>query len=60
MEIVAGREIEYMKTKTKLSSIYGMMAQDPVKQTVIFSNGKFHYDNKSHEELLAASNRKAF
>lgn len=57
---VAGREIEYMKAKAKLNSIYGMMAQDPVKQSVIFSNGKFHYDNKSHEELLEASNRKAF
>lgn len=57
---VPGREIEYMKAKAKLNSIYGMMAQDPVKQSVIFSNGKFHYDNKSHEELLEASNRKAF
>ena len=57
---VAGREIEYMKAKAKLNSIYGMMAQDPVKQSVIFQNGKYHYDNKSHEELLAESNKKAF
>lgn len=57
---VPGREIEYMKAKAKLNSIYGMMAQDPIKQSVIFQNGKYHYDNKSHEELLEQSNRKAF
>ena len=31
---VAGSEILYLKSKNKLNSIYGMMAQDPVKHSI--------------------------
>jgi hypothetical protein len=33
---VIGHELYYMKSKNKINSIYGMMAQDPVKQTIDF------------------------
>lgn len=57
---VEGQELYYMKSKNKINSIYGMMAQDPVKQTIDFINEDFikHADNP--EELLIASNKKAF
>lgn len=57
---VAGQEIYYMKSKNKLNSIYGMMAQKPVKQNVIFSNGEWSNANDPVEELLDISNGKAF
>ena len=57
---VAGQEIYYMKSKNKLNSIYGMMAQNPVKQDIIF-DGDFHYNEEiSNNELLEKYNRKAF
>lgn len=57
---VAGEELYYLKSKNKLNSIYGMMAQDPVKQAYDYINDEFvkHIDNP--EELLLLSNKKAF
>lgn len=57
---VAGQEIYYMKSKNKLNSIYGMMAQDPVKQSIIFSSGEWLSGGEDMTELLDASNKKAF
>lgn len=57
---VRGQEIYYMKSKNKLNSIYGMMAQDPVKQNTIFSNGEWSAGNDPVSELLEASNNKPF
>lgn len=57
---VPGQEIYYMKSKNKLNSIYGMMAQDPVKQSIVFSNGDWESGEESMEDLLDASNKKAF
>lgn len=38
---VDGQEIYYMKSKNKLNSIYGMMAQDPGKIHQLFTAGEF-------------------
>lgn len=57
---VPGQEIYYMKSKNKLNSIYGMMAQDPVKQNAIFNNGEWSTGDVPIAELLEASNSKAF
>lgn len=57
---VAGQEIYYMKSKNKLNSIYGMMAQDPVKQNTIFNNGDWSTANDPVQELLDKNNEKAF
>lgn len=57
---VAGQEIYYMKSKNKLNSIYGMMAQDPVKQSTIFTCGDWSTGEEPVEELLDKSNSKAF
>ena len=57
---VPGQEIYYMKSKNKLNSIYGMMAQDPVKQNTIFNNGEWSTGDAPIAELLEASNNKAF
>ena len=57
---VPGQEIYYMKSKNKLNSIYGMMAQDPVKQSTIFINGDWSMGNEPIADLLDISNGKAF
>lgn len=57
---VPGQEIYYMKSKNKLNSIYGMMAQDPVKQNIIFQNGLWSEAHDEPSELLDKYNSKAF
>lgn len=57
---VEGEEVYYMKSKNKLNSIYGMQAQDPVKQSIDFINGEFIERDDDEEELLATYNNKAF
>lgn len=57
---VEGEELHYMKSKNKLNSIYGMMAQDPVKHSIEFINDDFEPDDKDPEELLQVHNGKAF
>ena len=57
---VDGQEVFYMKSKNKLNSIYGMMAQDPVKQSAIFNNGDWSLTDTAIQELLDISNGKAW
>ena len=57
---VEGSELLYMKSKSKLNSIYGMMATDPVKISIIFENGEFSFADSEPRELLQESNHKAF
>lgn len=57
---VSGQEVYYMKSKNKLNSIYGMMAQDPVKQSIDFINGEFIKRQDDPVEILADSNKRAF
>jgi hypothetical protein len=57
---VQGEELYYMKSKNKLNSIYGMMAQDPVKQTIDFIENEFIEHSDNPEELLITSNKRAF
>ena len=57
---VEGQELYYMKAKNKLNAIYGMMAQDPVKQTIDFIDGEFVERKEPISELLMNSNKRAF
>ena len=58
---VKGQEIFYDKAKVLLNSLYGMMAQDPVKHSLIFRQfGDWDEDDTPDEELLGKSNRRAF
>lgn len=58
---VDGKELLYLKSKNKLNSIYGMMAQNPVKEDVLFIDGAFVVDPEADkEQLLIESNKKAF
>ena len=59
---VKGQEIFYDKSKALLNSLYGMMAQDPVKHRQIFKQvGDFDEDtSKTDEQLLKDYNDKAF
>lgn len=55
-----GYEILYMKSKNKLNSTYGMCAQDIGKQTCLYKNGSYVYDEKSLEDILSEAHKKAF
>lgn len=56
-----GEEIFYMKSKNKLNSIYGMMAQDPVKQEIDFlAMEGFIIREDDIGQLLESSNKRAF
>ena len=59
---VKGQEVFYDKAKALLNSLYGMMAQDPVKHNLIFQQvGDWEEDmTLSDEEILGRSNAKAF
>lgn len=57
---VPGEEIYYTKAKNKLNSIYGMSAQDPVKQDIIFENGDWTVANDDPEDILRKTQRHAF
>lgn len=59
---VSGQEIYYDKAKALLNSLYGMMAQDPVKHNLIFKQeGDWEEDTTlSDEEILGRNNQKAF
>lgn len=53
-------EYFYMKSKNKLNSIYGMSAQDPVKQDILFEGGEFKVQEENEEELLLKSYKTAY
>ena len=59
---VKGQEIFYDKAKALLNSLYGMMAQDPVKHNLIFKQvGDWEEDSSlTDEEILGKSNQRAF
>lgn len=58
---VPGQELYYDKAKALLNSLYGMMAQSPVKHSIIYQSiGDWEEDNISDEEILGKSNQKAF
>ena len=57
---VEGQELFYMKSKNKLNSIYGMMAQDPVKQSINFEFEDFIEQEDNPMDLLDKHNNKAF
>ena len=67
---VDGQEVYYTKSKNKLNSIYGMMAQNPVKRSLIYTqegiindDGILDYypeEETPEQELLDKSNRRAF
>ena len=57
---VPGQELLYVKSKNKLNSLYGMCAQDPVKQSILFINNDFQEQNEEEAKLLLEHNKKAF
>lgn len=59
---VKGMEIYYDKAKALLNALYGMMAQDPVKRSILFQKvGDWEEDpSKTTAELLESSNKRAF
>lgn len=58
---VPGQEYQYMKSKNKQNSIYGMTAQDPVKESILYQDEEFIIDTtKTKKELLQDFMKRAF
>lgn len=57
---VEGMETYYQKSKARLNSIYGMMAQNPVKQSITYKDGEFLEGERPENELLQATVNRAF
>ena len=58
---VDSAEIEYMLSKNKINSCYGMTVQDPVKQNILYKNGVFELDERrTPQEILESGKKKAF
>lgn len=57
---VQGQDVYYTKSKNLLNALYGMMAQDPVKQSIEFINGDFVEREDNPEELLYEAVKHSF
>lgn len=57
---VEEQEVYYTKAKNLLNAIYGMMAQNPVKQDIIYNDGEWEEDEKNEIDLLNESQKTAF
>lgn len=57
---VEGQEIFYDKSKNKINACYGMTAQNPVKQPIVYKDGLFYEAEKDERELLEKYGEKAF
>lgn len=58
---VEGSELLYLKSKNKLNSIYGMMAQNPVREQVVFRYNDYVVDtSKTVDEQLLKAGKNAF
>ena len=61
---VEGRDYDYMRAKALLNSIYGMSAQDPIKQNILFRCydiiEPFHEGDEDVHELYIKYMKKAF
>lgn len=56
---ISGMEVYYMKSKNKLNSIYGMSAQDPVKESIIYDEFDYLVEELEPEKVLEQFNRHA-
>lgn len=50
----------YDKIKNKINALYGMTAQNPVKESILFDDGEFTTDDVEPEVLLMRYNKRAF
>lgn len=57
---IQGKEVYYTKEKNKLNSIYGMSAEDPVKQRIIDRGMEYIEETRDARELLEESKERQF
>lgn len=51
---VEGQEYFYLKSKNKINSVYGMTAQDPMKDNVVYRNGSYEKAEREQWALKSA------
>lgn len=54
------RQYQYMKSKNKLNGIYGMSAQDPIRESIQFIDGDYQAVHKTDEEKRQALEKAYF
>lgn len=57
---VEGQEIFYTKEKNKLNSVYGMSAQNPVKQRILLKGLEYVTQNENEEDILYKTRSQQF
>lgn len=57
---VEGKELQYQDSKAKINACYGMAAQNPVKQSIVYCDGEWSETETPEGELLESYNNKAF
>lgn len=57
---VEGQEVLYNVSKAKLNALYGMTAQVPVKQSIIYNGGEWSLGEEAEEDLLKKHNKNAW
>lgn len=55
---VEGKEVYYAKRKAMLNSLYGMMAQDPAKETIVYEGGEYKEEQKTLKKRLSDNQAK--
>lgn len=57
---ITEKDYYYMKSKNLLNSIYGLMVQNPCKQSILFDDCEYNMEDKPIPELLERYNKNAF
>lgn len=57
---VPGQEVEYMKSKNKINSIYGMFVQSPLKKNIKYRDFEYIEEEEPDQETLDRYYKRAF
>lgn len=57
---IPDQEYFYNKSKNLLNAIYGLMVQNPCKQSILFDDCEYNLDDTPVSELLVKYNKKSF
>lgn len=50
---------EYLKSKNKLNSLYGMLVQNPIAEQIVWRDNDYHIEDVSPQELLEEYSKRA-
>lgn len=57
---IESQEYFYMKSKNLLNSIFGLMVENPCKQSILYDDGEYNESETPIDELLEKYNKRSF